>query len=53
QYLVLCVNILSVWYSVTCGIKETSSPNFLFEPLSFIGMTAIIPKTFFSTPAAG
>ncbi|XP_055869030.1 uncharacterized protein LOC129923171 [Biomphalaria glabrata] len=43
----LCVNILSVWYSVTCGIKETTPPNFPFEPLSFIVMTAIIPKTFF------
>ncbi|XP_055869032.1 neuromedin-U receptor 2-like [Biomphalaria glabrata] len=43
----LCVDLLSVWYTVTYSIYEANPPNFPFEPLSFIGMTAIIPKMFF------
>ncbi|KAI8770445.1 FMRFamide receptor, partial [Biomphalaria glabrata] len=43
----LCVDILSVWYTVACSINESNPPNFPFEPLSFLVMTAIIPKMFF------
>uniref|UniRef100_A0A2C9LWD0 G-protein coupled receptors family 1 profile domain-containing protein n=1 Tax=Biomphalaria glabrata TaxID=6526 RepID=A0A2C9LWD0_BIOGL len=42
-----CVNILSVWFTVTCSINESNPPNFPFEPLSFLVMTAVIPKFFF------
>ncbi|KAI8770441.1 FMRFamide receptor [Biomphalaria glabrata] len=43
----MCVVTLALWYAITSIINEANPPNFPFEPLSFLVMTAVIPRLFF------
>ncbi|KAH9513657.1 hypothetical protein Btru_041719 [Bulinus truncatus] len=43
----LCCVITALWYSAACVIDKVNPPNFPYEPMSFLVMTAITPRILF------